>query len=243
MTVVGEHPVPVTLLVALRHRFGLILLALSVGLAAGMWFLPALDRWSEMAPWVAGLGVLAYAGSALSVYWTGRRPSDVETTDTEEEEVERPADFDGLVREALEQLNNLVGLSESKLISYLPSTLAAVQSRSTVATPPDTAPLSQARALREALLSALGRLRPANEPAQGSSPGLVLYNVINDRYVLQRPVTHTITRLNISERAYHRVRNSGVLAIASDLWHREQQLAGGEPATTATPPTGQAGRR
>jgi hypothetical protein len=204
-----------------------------------MRFLPALETWSSGAQWVAAAGVVAYAGVAVSVYATRARrappspppnkgqqspgPDRWPTPDKEKSE---------LVEAALNLLNDQARLSACLLLDLLPVTLDATRPASGRGLHEMSGPLAQAQALRAVLLAAIERLKPANLNPLASSPALRQYRVLSDRYVLERPVAHTVTSLNISERTYHRARKEAITAVARDLHAREQQTARRTPALT-----------
>jgi hypothetical protein len=136
-----------------------------------------------------------------------------------------------LVEEALRKLNNPAQLSACGLLRSTPRMINGVTAAGSEGTP-----LEQAQWLRNALVAAIERLRPATEGAEIAAPQMLQYHILRDEYVFDRPNSHIMMRLNISESTFHRQRRTAILALASELRHEEQQrnmqLDDGPPAET-----------
>ena len=63
---------------ALRHPFGVTLLVASLLLAVAVRFLPGLERWSALAPWVLLWGLATYATSVVGLHRSRPTPSEPE---------------------------------------------------------------------------------------------------------------------------------------------------------------------
>jgi hypothetical protein len=124
---------------------------------------------------------------------------------------------------ALKLLNNLPRLTTQPLIGRTPSTRN-----------PNLSPMDSALLLRQDLVAAVDRLRPATPRPQAGvhGPGGWLhYLVLYEAYVEGRANGEIMQRYYISESTFHRARRSAVNAIAADLSDRLRR-----PATAAALP-------
>ncbi len=214
------------------HPFGLALLGTSAVIALGVGLLAP---WSGQALLILVWGFLGY-GAALAatvVLQRGTKPppeaspesvsprsvplnhSPVMTGPT--------VDWARLTEEALRRLKSPTALAQSGLVAALPHTLSGGAARGA-----DVAsPLANAQALREALLTAIEKLRPAD--GNDSSVQSQQYRILHEEYVIGRTTRMIMARLSISESTLHRYRREAIGAVASDLALREAQLSARTP--------------
>jgi hypothetical protein len=151
-------------------------------------------------------------------------PAPVEDPAPPEEEVAPVAtvtgDLSRPVEEALRRLNDHSGLAGCELIAKIPRTLASIRAGWNTG---DTAatPLSQAQALREALLCAIERLKPAGGSGNGGTEGLG-YHILHEEYVLGKSTRYIMVRHSISESTFHRKRREAIGILAHELARQEE---------------------
>ena len=120
-----------------------------------------------------------------------------------------------LVEDGLRHLHDFTYLGEHRLAS-LPA-LAAQAGRDGG---PDS-PLERGRAVRDALLQTLERLRPAGDEPRGDAAAAHRewhgYLVLRESYVEGIPTRDTMTRLALSEGTYNRTRRQALRGLVRDL--------------------------
>jgi hypothetical protein len=133
--------------------------------------------------------------------------------------------FRRVVEDALRQLNNPFALSNCELVDRIPGALDATRSTWGDGIAADATPLEQAQAVREVLVAAIDRLKPANDEVRPGAPEALQYHILYERYVLQRSTRHVMTRRSISESTFHRYRRDAVSAVARQLEAQEELVA------------------
>ncbi len=133
--------------------------------------------------------------------------------------------FEALVEEALRGLNEPAKLAKCGLAGRIPRTLAARQPGG------DAMGLERGRLLREVLVAAIERLKPAETD---ESTRALQYYVLNEEYVLGRTITGISVRHSVSEQTVFRRRREAIEALAAELRDRESSLAQGNAARNAT---------
>ncbi len=126
-------------------------------------------------------------------------------------------EFVGHVEDALRHLRDITYLGEHPL-SHL-----QVVARRLNATA--TTNLDRGKALKEALLEALNKLRPAETP-EPKQPGSEWYPylILREAYVVDVPNREIMARLYISEGTFNRTRRRAIRAVARALAEMEQAL-------------------
>jgi len=131
-----------------------------------------------------------------------------------------------LTEEALRRLNNPAALARCDLLVRLPGTVAAAAETKGMSSPEALTPLQRAQLLRESLLQAIERLKPAGDAGPLLSPGAVQYEILREEYLLGRPNKQIMTRLNVSESTFHRNRRDAIAILARELANQEPRLLG-----------------
>jgi hypothetical protein len=134
-------------------------------------------------------------------------------------ESEPGTDFVRLVDGVLKHLNKPTHLAGSDLAARLPRSILAI--RRLWSQPGEATSLESAHALRQLLVDAIERLKPADSD---SSARLLQYHILHKKYVLQQEVKHVAIRHDISEATFFRERVLAVRAVATDLWQQERRL-------------------
>lgn len=228
------------MLKAALNPFGIILLLASLVLAGLVLFV--LDRWSGQALWIVLLGLLGYAASiAVFHLTTAVQEHPIDSSDAE---LDPPKDEIGepdslvlrpLVHEGLRRLNNPNRLSQCRLASLLPATLASVVSQAkSNGTPGELAPLDKAQALRKVLIAAIEQLKPPGELTGLGATQAHQYYILHEQYVLGRVVANVAVRHDIPEGTYFKWQSAAVSVVARQLQNQEELLGGGEAKTTET---------
>jgi hypothetical protein len=143
---------------------------------------------------------------------------------TRASEAARPlSDLRVLVEGALRHVNDLPELSQHPLLARMDRASAAAGTA-----------LDRAARLRETLLEAISRLRPAGaRPAAGTAAGpggWLHYLVLHEAYVEGRPNKQIMQRYHLSEGTFHRARRRAIDALTLDL---DQRWDGGPDAARA----------
>ena len=215
---------------ALLHPFPIMLLLASLAIAGSAW--SVLDRWSDQAPWIVLLGLLAYAASIAVIY---RRPAAAPSPSpyVDPNPVPTDEDYRNYVAEALKQLHKPARLAKSQLIPLLPRTLAAAPClRAGGRTPGEFTVLEKAQALRETVIAAIEQLRPAGETVGPESPSAHQYHILQQAYVQRKRTAYIMSRLSISESTYFRDRRDAIVAVTHQIQNQEE-LDGSGPAAAA----------
>ena len=131
------------------------------------------------------------------------------------------AEFVELVDQAIKQLNKPTHLAKSDLAARVPRSIAGVRLQWGQTDSGEATSLEEAQALRQLLVDAIERLKPADSE---SSPRALQYHVLHKKYVLGQDVKHVVIRHSISESTFFRERLSAVRAVADDLWQQERRL-------------------
>lgn len=113
-------------------------------------------------------------------------------------------EFERLVRDALNSLYDQAALQTHPLVSYLAPTAIARRSR--------------AEQLREALVAAIERLRPAERDPGLNAPEWRPYLLLLGRYVEGESLPELQARLALSERQLRREHGRAIEAVAGLLW-------------------------
>ncbi len=119
---------------------------------------------------------------------------------------------------ALRRLNNPAALADCDLIDRIPAVLAAARDGARLS------PLERARALREVLTCAIGRLKPPDGDGIGA-PGALQYHILREEYLLGLLNRQIMARHSISEGTFHRNRRQAVISLARELEDQENRLA------------------
>ena len=174
--------------------------------------------------WIVLLGILAYTASVAVLH---RRTEDSAapvnaeddpeiSTLAPEDSQQQAKDLEDHVEAALGLLNNLAALSTCQLVHCIPGLLADTHRLPGEGIPAPPTPLGQAQALRQVLISAIEGLKAPS----GESPQ---YYILNERYVMGRPIAYIITRLSIGDRTYYRYRNLAIAVVARQ-WESQEEL-------------------
>ncbi|MEA2641212.1 MAG: hypothetical protein QOF51_2606 [Chloroflexota bacterium] len=123
-----------------------------------------------------------------------------------------------LTEQALRRLNSPPALAESELTLRLSYTVAAGLN----GTASPTA-LEQARALREAIVAAIERLKPDEAVAAGS-PGALQYTILREEYLQGLLNKQIMARHALSEGTFARNRRQAIAGLARELQEQEQRL-------------------
>ncbi len=211
-----------------------MLLTASLLLAGVVRFLPSLERWSDQAPWVLLLGLLAYVASIGALYRT-RTDDSAKSPALADNAAESSTDdgSDGrpsqgllrLVEEAVRRLNNPAALSKCGLRRRLPGILSATRSQHGGGTIGPPGLLEQAQSLREVLVSAIEQLKPPTGAIGASAPEALQYYILHEEYVLSKSTSYIVTRYSISESTFFRNRRAAVSAVARHLETQEEIIA------------------
>ena len=135
---------------------------------------------------------------------------------------ELDADFVELVDQAMKHLNKPAHLAKSGLAARLPRSIRAIRRQWSPAQAGEATSLEWAQALRQLLVDASERLKPAESD---SSTRALQYHILHKKYVLEQEVKHIVIRHDISESTFFRERVLAVRAVADDLWQQERRLA------------------
>jgi hypothetical protein len=125
-----------------------------------------------------------------------------------------------LTEEALRRLNRPAALAQCGLAARIPRTVAAARGREGESRPAEATPLEQARALREVLVLAIERLKPA-DASTPAAPGALQYEILREEYVQGLPNKQIMTRHSISEGTFHRNRREAIAILARELEKQE----------------------
>jgi len=136
------------------------------------------------------------------------------------------AHFVRLTEEALRRLNSPAALAGCDLLVRLPGTIAAAAEIKGMSSQDALTPLQQAQLLRESLLAAIERLKPADEGGVLGSPGALQYQILREEYLQGRPNKQIMTRLSVSESTFHRNRRDAIAILARELANQEPLLLG-----------------
>ena len=140
-----------------------------------------------------------------------------------------------LVHEALRRLNNPNRLSQCRLASLLPATLASVVSQAkSDGTPGELAPLDKAQALREVLIAAIEQLKPPSEPTRLGATQAHQYYILYEQYVLGRLVANVAVRHDIPEGTYFKWQSAAVSVVARHVQDQEKLIGAGEAKAAET---------
>jgi hypothetical protein len=224
----------------LLHPFGLAFVIVSLVLAGLMLFV--LDRWSGQALWIVLLGLLAYTASVVVLRRSRSTPDqaggseDTGPDPTEDQDVGLDSRrLRGIVQEALQKLDNLGALSQCELVPLLPGALAPSRIQEIGSGAPGAlAPLEKAQALREVLIAAIERLKPAGGPIGAHGPETLQYDILHLAYVECRPVVYILARFSISEANYHVRRRAAIDAVGSHILAQEELIGGGGAGSAET---------
>jgi hypothetical protein len=134
---------------------------------------------------------------------------------------EPDADFVDLVDQVLKHLNKPTHLAKSGLAARLPRRIGVVLSQWSQAQLGEATSLERAQALRQLLVDAVERLKPAESD---SSTRALQYDILHKKYVLEQEVKHIVVYHDISESTFFRERVLAVRAVADDLWQQERRL-------------------
>ena len=129
------------------------------------------------------------------------------------------------VEDALRHLNKLAALSRCELVQRIPRTLDAQRAPAQDARPSGSTPLEQARALREVLVCAIERLKPANAQTSPGATVALQYHILHEEYEEARSIASIMTRHSISERTLHRYRRDAIHVLAAELRRQEELLS------------------
>jgi len=216
--------------------------------------LPPLSPWSGRAPAFLLWGLLVYvADVALTVRREARSPTSavtdhvpvidapipprapereaevapslLEESPTESVTVEELKQHVACVTEALRSLNKMSALAQCGLIGRIPHLLAAARAEEADGPLPEAGPLETGRALREVLVEAIDRFKPAAPSNDASSSQSLQYAVLHEEYVLEWSIKQITLRHSISEATLFRNRSAAVRLLALDLMRREATLA------------------
>jgi hypothetical protein len=142
---------------------------------------------------------------------------------------EAPAEIlTALVEQALRRVNVPARLTGSGLIARLPLTLAVARDAQRNGRRGDPTPLEQAQTLRQVLISAVERLKPA-ATTSGRGAGDMLYFVLDGLYLRGLSTRQIMTQCSISESTLHRYRREGIRVLAQELSEQEELLRRDEP--------------
>lgn len=128
-----------------------------------------------------------------------------------------------LTEEALRRLNNPAALARCELLARIPR-LLAVSAAGASGGRPELTPLEQAHALRQALTSAIERLKPYESETSMLSPSALQYHILLDEYLRGMPNKQLMTRYSISESTFHRNRREAIAILAQELGKEEELL-------------------
>lgn len=126
--------------------------------------------------------------------------------------------------EALRRLNNPATMAECALMERIPLTIAAACGESDGNAAGST-PLERARALREVLVSAIERLKPADDDVRIFAPAALQYNILREEYLLGLLNKQIMIRHSISEGTFHRNRRQAIWSLARELQEREALMS------------------
>ena len=97
------------------------------------------------------------------------------------------AHFVRLTEEALRRLNNPAALAQCELLTRLPETIASLAAMKGLGRAEALTPLQRAQLLRESLLAAIERLKPADGSGPLITPAVAQYEILHDEYLAGRP--------------------------------------------------------
>lgn len=130
-----------------------------------------------------------------------------------------------LTEEALRRLNSPDALARCSLATRLPRTLEHIRLRRGDPERTHATPLDQSQGLREALATAIDRLKlPDREQTRGA-PAALQYNILREEYVLDLPNKQIMSRYGISEATFHRNRRGAIRILAQELGKRENMMS------------------
>jgi hypothetical protein len=136
---------------------------------------------------------------------------------------ESPVALVPLVDEALRRVRTPARLTECGLIAQLPLTVGAACQAQRNGRGGAPTPLEQAHALRQVLISAVERLRPADAPDSRGSRDM-LHGVLDGVYLKGMSIRQTMSQFSISESTLHRYRREGIRVLAQELGEQEESF-------------------
>jgi hypothetical protein len=127
---------------------------------------------------------------------------------------------------ALRRLGKPASLARCGLLERLPHTLAAAWDAVQTEQAPGEGmtPLDQVQMLRASLIAAIEKLSSGESHGRGE-PEALQYLILNEEYVLHRPVKAIVTRHSIGEGVFYRNRREGIRALSAELAAHEAILA------------------
>jgi hypothetical protein len=125
---------------------------------------------------------------------------------------------------ALRRLNNPSALAKSGLAARIPLTIANARDSQVGGNAPMATPLEEARAVRDVLIAAIERLKPAGDDDRASNPGALQYHILREEYLVGKPNKQIMIRYSISEGTFHRNRRQAIVILAQELSRREEIL-------------------
>src|SRR5579884_4114763 len=133
--------------------------------------------------------------------------------------------FTATVDEALRRLNRPAFLSESRLLALVPRSVEAACSRRGLVNGRPPSALDRAQALRDLIIAAMERLKPAEHDQEANLTAARQYAVVYEAYVLERPNKQICLRHEISERTLNRLRHETVRLLSRELMQQEEALS------------------
>jgi hypothetical protein len=160
-----------------------------------------------------------------SVMESAARTEDLESLITEAkaeiEEVSSESLARGIER-ALRTLNSPTRLAECGLGDQLPGLVGQTLGSTNNGGTTSVTRLDQSRALRDVLVAAIEKPKPADSTAR--DPAALEYAILREEYLQALPNKQIMARYSISESSFHRLRRQAIRALAQDLGDRERQL-------------------
>jgi hypothetical protein len=129
-----------------------------------------------------------------------------------------------LTEQALRRMNNPSALADCELMGRIPNTVGEIYARNNGATSAPPTDLDRARALREALVAAIEKLRPPETDGRRERPAALQHLILREEYLEGLLNKQIMSRHAISEGTFHRNRRQAISSVARELQAREAHL-------------------